>query len=106
MNSKAIAFSVLIIIGVAVAWYFIGDVALAGLLALFGLGGANLKKANQLKDEADEHVDMANHFINVVSDKQEKAAKFDREIELTKTEPVDYEKPRQEVVDDAKKDWS
>lgn len=92
--------AVLVILGVIFAWYLIGDVALGGLLLLFGLKG---KKRKQ--EYVDENSDISDYLINSAKDKQKEARKVDKEIENVMDSPVDYEKPIEEVVKNAKKDW-
>lgn len=101
-----IVIGVFIILGVLVAWYLIGDVALGGLLALFGLGrGKGREQAEKLRTEANMDAERANKLASDASDKQQEAKKVDQEIDEIIEEPVDYEKPVEEVVENAKKDW-
>lgn len=108
MKINKIHLIILICVVVAVAWWFIGDVALGGLLALFGLGGGKKDEATArtYNTQADEHVEMAEEDINTAAEHAEIADKVNDDIAGVLNQPVDHKKPIDEVVEDAKKDWS
>jgi len=103
-----IILAIIIILGVIFAWYLIGDIALGGLLTLFGLGTTRkviAEKINTLKSNADEHEDISDHLVDVATKTQQEADKIDTVIKEVTEKPVDYEKPIESVISHAKKDW-
>jgi len=97
---------ILIICAVVVAYYFIGDIALAGLLGIFfKRGKKHEQKAKQLNDEANEHIAMADKDVQAAVEKQKEADKIQNEIEDIVESKPDESEPIKKVVDDAKKDW-
>jgi hypothetical protein len=95
------------IIGITCALvYTFGDNGLYALLALiFGLG-KNKKKAEALNVEADEHIEIVDELVNEAVEHQQEAKKIYNDITEIIDTPVDYVKPIDEVVKNAKKDWS
>lgn len=106
MKISKIYLIALILIGVIVAWWFVGDVALAGLLSLLGVDGKRkYNKAQELKQETEVNEELAaidKKDAVRVNDEIGQANKNITEIVNT---PVDFDKPINEVVADAKEDW-
>jgi len=106
MNKIQIIIGLSIVGLVIIAYYFIGDVALGGLLALFLGKGKNKDRAHDLKVEADEHETMANNLVNEAIEYQQKTEELYDDMTKVTNEQVNESEPIQEVVDRAKQDRS